>query len=329
MTRYLVTGAGGFLGSHLVQRLLASPAAHVTCVDSFRHNGDTDNVADAVGDRRDRVTVITHDLRAPLSARQVARVGAIDVILDVASRASVDESMSDPGDFILNNVALTVNTLELGRHFDCARYIHMSTDEIYGDNPEPCETTDHRPSSPYAASKAAQEDICYAYRRTYSSPITVITSANIFGERQSQLAFIPRVVSATLNDRLVTVHTHDDEPGWRRYNYVGDVADFMTRKLTHERLSDWPDRLQLAGRHVIDNETLVVDIGRILGRGVRYRLQDGGVTRPGYDNGYPHLDDANDDRFNDWQVTRPDQPSFSSRLEQTVRWYASHLDWLR
>lgn len=327
MTRFLVTGAGGFVGSHIVQRLVTDPSHHVVCIDSFRHNGDIGRLADAVPEKlRDRVTVLIHNLRAPLTARALYECGDLDAIIDVASSSSVDESIAYPGDFILNNVAVTVNTLDAARELACPHVVHISTDEVYGAHDELCRETDHRPSNPYSASKAAQEDVCHAYRSTFSVNVSIVTSSNMFGERQSQRAFIPRVVRAALDDHMVSIHTHHGVPGRRQYTYVGEVADFITSKLTTTLPNDWPERVALSGRHNVGNDEIVTAIGDAIGSTVRFRLVDGGSDRPGYDHKYPMLSDPGSE-FNDWDTRR--SQTFTEQLTRTVNWFTTHPEWLR
>lgn len=332
MTRVLVTGAGGFLGSHIVEALVASPLHEVICVDSFAHNGEIDrlNLIFTNDDLRSRVRLVRHDLTVPFTPRQIHAIGHVYAVFDVASQSSVDVSISNPRDVILNNVGATVNTLELARDVNCQRYVHISTDEIYGPNDHPCSVVDHRPSSPYAASKAAQEDICLAYATTFHSPITIVTSANLFGERQSQLAFIPKIVKAGLNEGLLAVHTHNGVPGRRHYNYVRNVAEYLVRKLTEVATTNWPTRVALTGQHSVDNATLVAGVELIMQKTIRQRLVDGDQARPGYDAHYPHLDEPIEG-FSDWACDE-DQAEKNQRfywqLEQTVNWFTEHPEWL-
>jgi dTDP-glucose 4,6-dehydratase len=161
----LVTGAGGFVGSHVVRSILDRTDWYVIGVDSFRHNGHFINLVDVVDENnRNRVTSLVHDLTAPFSRGERATLVEVDYIVNVASYSSVDASIAHPAEFVRNNVELALTVLELCRHVRPQRLIHISTDEVYGSHVH-SSIVDHRPSSPYAASKAAQADLVWAYAR--------------------------------------------------------------------------------------------------------------------------------------------------------------------
>jgi dTDP-glucose 4,6-dehydratase len=328
VTRVLLTGASGFVGSHVLDALVQLDC-HVVVISSFTCNGTLDRITDVVERHPDAgVTLVRHDLTAPLSTRQRQQVGDVDWVIDVASRSSVDESLQDPACFILNNVGLTLTTLELARELRPELYVHLSTDEVYG--PEPASSlTDHRPSSPYAASKAAQEDVCHAYARTYGLPITVATSANMFGPRQSTLAFVPKIVRAALRDEPITVHVRGGQPGIRRYNHVGDVAHNLVGRMFDERLEP---RLTYPGRYVIDNATLAeavweltVELANLTDREPRLRLVNVGDVRPGYDPWYATLRELDETWLSRAELA--DAP-LDERLFTTVEWFVTHPEWL-
>lgn len=333
MTRVLLTGASGFVGSHVLEVLLTRGDCDVVVISSFTCNGTSDRIADVVAHFSDGdVTAIRHDLTAPLSTRQRSLVGDVDWIVDVASRSSVDESLVDPTCFILNNLGVTLTTLELARELRPSRYVHLSTDEVYGPGLA-TSATDHRPSSPYAASKAAQEDVCHAYARSYGVPLTLATSANMFGPRQSDLAFLPRIVRAALRDESIQVHTHDDQPGVRRYNYVGDVATHLVDAL---RGDDASDRLTYPGRYTLDNLALVHYVwyfaSELIGRSgsePRVELVEGASVRPGYDPTYASLGRLNGWLTDAWSgVQATSNAPLVERLLGTVEWYVAHPEWL-
>lgn len=330
MARVLLTGAGGFVGSHVLDVLLTATDWQVVAVDSFRHNGTVDRMIE--GGEAGGFSAIPHDLTVPFSRRQLDQIGKLDYIIHVASRCSVPESIESPADFVRNNVDSTLTVLELARAQWCYdgvntrvpdhRLILLSTDEVYGPT-RVADYTDHRPSSPYAASKAAQEDLVHAWNRTYGIPSTIVNSANMFGERQSTLAYIPRVIAAVLTGRPVQIHTWHDEPGVRYYTYVRNTAQAIVDRLVSDgHQAHWVarvGRLALSGQHRIDNLELAQRIAGMIGRPLRYELIDGPAVRPGYDPGYQPLGGGAD-----WA-----ELSFTTGLERTVKWYVDHPEWLQ
>jgi dTDP-glucose 4,6-dehydratase len=314
----LVTGVGGFVGSHVVEALLERTDWHVVGVDSFRHNGDFVNLVDVAGHDTSRVGVVVHDLTVPFTARRLREVIDLDVdyVINVASRSHVDESVHEPVDFVMNNVQLGLNVLELCRVIKPRRLVHVSTDEVYG--PRGGAITEHRPSSPYAASKAAQADLIWAYARTYDVRASVVVSANMFGERQCGTAYVPLVVRALLAGRELDVHYAGDQPGERSYTYVGNVAHRIVDELMVDAERDQlgsgsVDYVTLTGQRRVDNLTLASRISNIAGLPLQVRVVQGAASRPGYDPTYATLDDV-------W-TPRVD---FDEGLRRTVRWGLNH-----
>jgi len=304
----LVTGGAGFVGSHLIQRILEETDWDVISVDSFTSGGKFVNLLEACNWDRERVMSITHDLTVPFTARQTdfALTHGVTDVVNVASRSHVDESIRDPLTFVDNNVRLTLNVLDFARDIRVDRFVQMSTDEVYGPN-EPTSVTDYQPSSPYAASKAAQESLCLAWARTYRLPLTIVNSANMIGERQQDGAFLPIVVDDLRNGRIVQVHTADGKLGTRHYSYVGNVVDELLAELRRGRPAG---RLQLPGQRTFNNLELVEAAARIVGVTPKWQVYDVTQYRPGYDQHYPVLP-------GNWTP----RVTFDDALERTVRWY--------
>ena len=168
MKRCLITGAGGFVGSHVFIHFLHNTNWELVLLDSFRHRGKTDRIIQQLDvshpEYLDRVKVITHDLKVPFSSQMVQKLGKIDYIVSMASESHVDRSITEPRDFVENNVSLILTLLEYARENPVEKFVQISTDEVYGPISEGGheEGEPHRPSNPYSASKAAQEDICYS-----------------------------------------------------------------------------------------------------------------------------------------------------------------------
>jgi dTDP-glucose 4,6-dehydratase len=316
----LVTGVGGFVGSHVVETILARTTWHVVGVESFRHNGEFTRLLDALDGDTSRVTTITHDLNVPLPRRQLDRLIGVDYVVNVASRSHVDESVAEPAEFVTNNVQLMLTVLEMCRHVQPHQLLHVSTDEVHGPDAHESPVA-HRPSSPYAASKAAQADLVWAYAQTYGIPSTVVASANMFGERQGDTAFIPLIVRALVTQATLGIHYHDGRPGERSYTYVRNVAERIVDELTVTRDYEAPrsrsdvtvNYVRLPGQCRIDNERLARRVAELTGRPIRLQRVAAQSVRPGYDPTYADLGE-------------PWTPSinFDDGLERTVRWALNH-----
>jgi dTDP-glucose 4,6-dehydratase len=204
-------------------------------MDSFRHRGKTDRITQQLDvshpEYLPRVEVITHDLKAPFSEQMVNKLGYIDYIVSIASESHVDRSITDPRDFIENNVQIILTLLEYARENSVEKFLHISTDEVFGNAPEGYnhkEGDPHRPSNPYSASKAAQEDICYSYWRTYGIPIVVTNTMNIIGELQDVEKFIPMTIKKVQAGERVPIHASaDGRVGTRFYLHARNQADAL------------------------------------------------------------------------------------------------------
>lgn len=316
----LVTGVGGFVGSHVVEDIIARTDWHVVGIDSFAHNGEFVRLLDAAGYDTSRVTALVHDLNAPLSARMIHNLTDVDFVVNVASRSHVTESILDPAEFVLNNIRLAVHVLELCRRVQPRRLIHVSTDEVHGPDRHTW-PVEHRPSSPYAASKAAQADLVWAYARTYGIPTTIVASANMIGERQGGGAFVPLIVRKLFANEALRVDTTNGVPGERAYTYVRNVTSRIVDVLIDGRAyPDDPDGdpveyLTLRGQTRLNNLALAERVADLAGRPLRWYAERGELTRPGYDPTYA-------------DVGEPWTPAidFDDGLARTVRWIVDNLD---
>jgi dTDP-glucose 4,6-dehydratase len=193
--KVLLTGASGFVGSHLVRHLLMNTDWELVAPVSFRHKGLAARIESSVCDvpgGSERVRLLHWDLTTPADHLVMRELEGCEVILNVASESHVDRSIEWPNQFISNNVSLVLNVLEVARHLQPRLVLQMSTDEVYG----PAYGSHlHRewetiaPSNPYSASKAAQEAICFSYWRTYDLPIVITNTMNIIGEMQERVSF--------------------------------------------------------------------------------------------------------------------------------------------
>ena len=333
MVRVLLTGAGGFIGAHTLEHLLVETDWDVVCLDSFRHKGLTDRITDSLAYQLnpERVTVLTHDLQAPLSPLLIERIGPVDYVINMASDSHVNRSIEHPVPFVENNVSLVLNMLEYAREVKPKAFVQIGTDEVYGPV-----TADYRhpewsrilPSNPYAASKAAQEAIAISYWRSYSVPVILTNTMNNFGERQDAEKYLPMVIQSVLAGRVVTVHASHGEMGSRYWLHARNHADALLWLLEHLEVAMYPttlvpSRFNIVGDRRMDNMELASYVAQILDKPLYHEVSDYHSSRPGHDLHYG-LDGTKLERLG-W---RP-PVDFEQALERTVLWTKDHPEWLQ
>jgi dTDP-glucose 4,6-dehydratase len=262
----------------------------------------------------------------------VERIGPIDYIWNLASESHVDRSITDPRPFIENNVRLVITMLEFAKLARPEVFIQISTDEVYGPAPEGVDFPEWSPivpSNPYSASKAAQEAIAISYWRTYSVPLIITNTMNLIGERQDTEKFIPSTIAKVHADKIVTVHGNEQEIGSRFYIHARNHADallYLTNNVKADLFErdtvDKPARFNVRGEREVNNLEMAEMIADILGKKLKYQLQDFHRERPGHDPRYA-LDDK---KLRELGWTPP-LPLFES-LERTVTWTLDNPVWL-
>lgn len=334
--RILLTGAAGFVGSHVLAHLLAHTDAEIIAPWTLRHRGNTQRLAEALdqapepGAWNHRVTTVMHDLACPMPATLVHEIGEVDYILNIASESHVDRSITDPAPFIRNNVELMLNVLDLARQLKPRMLLHMGTDEEYG--PAYGDYM-HRewdtvlPSNPYSASKAAQSAIATSYWRTYGVPVVLTRTMNLISPAQDGEKFVPRIIRKVLAGETVQIHSSPDgEPGSRHWidaREFGSAWLHLMRTVTPQM---HPDHDRPSMFHVVGEERSNLDIAqtiaRILDRPLKYELTSFHESRPGHDLRYA-LDGSKLAEAG-WRPGRP----LEETLADIVAWYLAHPAWL-
>lgn len=219
-----VTGAGGFIGSHLAEALVRAGAA-VTATVRYNSRGDDGNLRYVADDIRKAMRIYRIDL-ADAEAAKTALAGA-EVIFHLAAFVGIPYSYANPHDAVLNNVLSTLNVLTVARDAGVERLVQTSTSEVYGSArqiPIP-ETHPLQPQSPYSASKIGTDHIALSYFYSFKVPVTVLRPFNTFGPRQSARAVIPTVIMQALSGSQVRLGTTTTT---RDFTYVDDtVRGFM------------------------------------------------------------------------------------------------------
>jgi NAD dependent epimerase/dehydratase len=228
--RVLVTGADGFIGSHVVERLVAAGAV-VRAFCLYNSNGslgwldESPEFLTAVDDGR--AEVVLGDIRDP---EHVARsVGGVDAVLHLAALIAIPFSYVAPRSYVETNIIGTLNVLEAVRRHGTPRLVNTSTSEVYG-TPEEVPITESHPlrgQSPYSATKIGADKMCESYALSFDTPVMTLRPFNTFGPRQSTRAVIPTVLSQLLAGAR-EIRLGDTTPQ-RDFTFVTDTADGFLR----------------------------------------------------------------------------------------------------
>jgi len=301
----LITGGSGFVAHHVIEGILETTDWDVVSMDRLDFSGKLNRIQDMLegkdDEKKKRVRVIYGDLRAPINDQLARDIGTVHVILHLAAGANVDRSIERPLEFVMDNTVATVNVMEFARKHqpNLDRFIYLSTAEVFGPAPPGVthkEYDRYNSGNPYAAAKAAAEEFAVSYENTYKMPIVIVHTMNVFGDRQYPTKFIPGVVNAVNNGKLVTIHADSTRttPGSRRYIHAKDVADgllfilSLPKEYKHE--GDFGGakcpKFNLVGEEEVDNLQLAKMIAESVGKELNYSLVDFHSSRPGHDLRY-------------------------------------------
>jgi dTDP-glucose 4,6-dehydratase len=327
MKNILITGGSGFIGSNLVRFILANrPGYRVTNLDALSYSGNPENLADLEGDASGgRYTFVHGNINdRPLVDRLLADA---DHVLHLAAESHVDRSIMDARPFVEANVLGTQTLLDAVRVASKAgkfrgRFVHVSTDEVYGslplDRPELkfTETTPITTSSPYSASKAGSDLLVGAYHHTFGLDVCITRCSNNHGPYQFPEKVIPLFVTNLIEGKKVPLY--GDGLNVRDWLYVDDHCEAI---LTVLEKGTPGGVYNIGGNNERNNLELTHEILRLMGKG-KEMIQP--VTdRLGHDRRYA-IDASKIKNELGWQPTRSAWPA---ALEKTVRWYVDNPRW--
>lgn len=317
--KVLLTGGAGFIGSHVLSKLVIDH--QVTVIDRLDTSGNLNRIARYKGDKR--VRFFFHDLRAPLSDYLCHQLGSHDYILHLGAATHVDRSIEAPMEFVQDNVVATCNILDYARR-GCRKFLQFSTDEVFGPAPPGTKYKEwdrYKSGNPYAATKAGAEELAISYHNTYGVPVIVTHTMNVIGTYQHPEKYVPSTIRKVRDGELVTVHSDKTRTmaGSRFYIGAESVADAVCFLLDRGEAGD---KYNIVGEREIDNLTLAKLISGFVGKPLRYELVDFHSSRPGHDLRYAL--DGDKMRKLGWEP--PD--TIEETLRKTVDWYLKNPDWL-
>ena len=334
--RILITGGAGFIGSNLA-RLAVAQGHAVTVVDKLTYAGNRTSLADL--EDKPGFTFVQADIRDAEAMRRVFVEARPDKAMHLAAESHVDRSIDGPGEFISTNITGTFQLLQAalghwrslsGEAKDGFRFVHVSTDEVFGSlgpsDPAFNESTPYEPHSPYSASKASSDHLARAWMDTYGLPVVVTNCSNNYGPYQFPEKLIPVVILKCLRGEPIPVYGQGENI--RDWLYVEDHA----RALLLAAEKGVPGRTYCLGG---DNERRNIDLVRQLCGlldELRPRLDgkphDSAIAfvadRPGHDLRY-----AIDARRARAELGWAPQENFQSGFRKTVRWYLDHPAWIQ
>jgi len=335
--RALVTGGCGFIGSNFVRHLLSRfRDVQVLNVDLLTYAGNLANLADVEKTYPDRYTFIKGDIAEKDAVFSWFDDFEIDWIIHFAAESHVDRSILGPDVFVRTNILGTFNLLEACRRFWTSneesllrrRFLHISTDEVYGSLPEyqySTEISPYDPSSPYSASKAASDHMVKAYFRTFGLPALITHSSNNYGPYQFPEKLIPLMIHNALKGRVLPVY--GDGRNVRDWIHVEDHCKALLAVLRKGRLGENYNIGGQSEKENIEVVYLICDylderLGFIAGR-PRKNLIRFVTDRPGHDRRYA-LDTAKISEELRWHPV----VAFEQGLRQTVDWYLDNQPWV-
>lgn len=314
--RILVLGGAGFIGSNFVRHIINTRGDNeVVVYDKLTYAGRLENLHDILN----RITLIRGDIADEELLERVVKERRPDIVVNFAAETHVDRSINEPAPFIRTNVLGTFVLLEVVRKLDIPLYVHISTDEVYGDLYSTHDRADEKwrlnPSSPYSASKASADLLIQAYGRTYGLRYRIVRPCNNYGPYQHPEKLIPRTIIRLLLGKPATIY--GDGSQIRDWLYVGDFCraleivlakgrDFEIYNVCADQFASVKEVVlkivEILGK---DPEKNVVHVRGRLGEDRRYAMRCDKIKELG------------------WKPTT----DLRKGLEETVKWYLRNKWW--
>jgi dTDP-glucose 4,6-dehydratase len=331
-TRLLVTGGAGFIGSAAVRLLLerAGADARLVVLDALTYAGHRINLEEVASDPR--FAFVQGDICDTQLVTQMFATHGFDAVVHLAAESHVDRSIESAAEFVRTNVTGTFTLLDAARRAwqgrGDVRFVHVSTDEVFGALGETgvfTETTPYAPNSPYAASKAASDLLVRSYGKTYGLPVIITNCCNNYGPRQLPEKLIPLMITNAATGKPLPVYGEGTQV--REWIHVEDHADALWAALTRGAPGEsylFGTGEEFANRDIV--ELIANSIDAHLGHelGTARKLITFVTDRKGHDFRYA-IDSTKARRELGWTPRK----TFREHLQQTISWYLANGPWCK
>ena len=305
----LVTGGAGFIGSNFLQHLKIVTDEEIVCVDKLTYAGKRNNVPS-------KAKLYVADIAGEDAIKTIFERHDIKTVFHFAAESHVDNSIKDCSEFIRTNIVGTVNLLNASLKHNVEKFMHISTDEVYGsiERGSFTEETNYDPRNPYSASKASSDHFVKAFHNTYGLPTVITNCSNNYGPRQHKEKLIPQTILNLLNDEKIPVY--GDGKQIRDWLYVQDHCEALIEVWKHGVVGE---KYNIGGECEVQNIDLIKKIISLMGKDesmIEY-VKD----RPGHDRRYS-TDISKITKDLNWK------PRFDidDGLTKTIEWYERHRD---
>ena len=335
--KFLITGGAGFIGSAVIRNIINNTSDSVLNLDKLTYAGNLESLADVSGSRR--YEFIHGDVCDRALLGNIFAKYKPDIVMHLAAESHVDRSIDGPGEFIQTNIVGTYALLEEARNYWFSlndkkkqnfRFLHVSTDEVYGDLEDGeglfTEETSYAPSSPYSASKASSDHLVRAWHRTYKLPILITNCSNNYGPYQFPEKLIPLIILNALEGKDLPIYGNGKQI--RDWLYVDDHA----RALLHAALNgEVGETYNIGGHNEMKNIDVVKTVCSILDELSPSKIDDIDkyeqlivyvTDRAGHDIRYA-IDATKIANELSWT---PDE-TFATGIRKTVEWYLENSVW--
>lgn len=327
----LITGGAGFIGSHLVRRMVNQyPDYQIINLDLLTYAGNPDNLSDL--EKAPNYLFVKEDICNFEAIQTLFETHRIDGVIHLAAESHVDRSIVDPFGFARTNVMGTLSLLQAARlawngNFANRRFYHVSTDEVYGSLDHGgyfLESTPYDPKSPYSASKASSDHFVRAFHNTYGLPVVISNCSNNYGPNQFPEKLIPLFINNICNNKPLPVYGKGENV--RDWLYVEDHARAIDL-IFHKGKTG--DTYNIGGFNEWKNIDLIHLMIRITDRllqrpeGTSLRLISYVTDRAGHDLRYA-IDSTKLKHELGWKPSL----RFEEGLEKTIQWYLNNREWL-